>query len=184
MASRADTSEIVDLQEICARPTAKPARDLTPPDLRSMCGFTTDLTGDDEERPLPLPRWKQPRTRLAAIGIASVFLAGLAIVGVVSVRGGASHAPARTALAAKVPAPSSPTPAVVAATQTAQASKASPITEPPPPASNVKLPPPPTTGASPVANAPPPRAYRPVAQAKPATAGPKMTKVQSTGVAR
>lgn len=184
MASRTDRSEVVDLGEICARPTERPVRDLTPPDLRSMGALTTDLVGDES---LAKPRRelarRGARTKLALVGVASAVVAVLAIVTVFKVRGASastSRQPTTVAAAAKAPAPPAKTESAPAAPPVVVA--AAPVA---PPASNIKLPPPPTTGAT-QSNTPPPRAaFRSSMQAKPApaSAGPKMTKVQSTGVA-
>ena len=146
-----------------------------------MGALTTDLVVDEDapRRKLPL---RNARTKLALIGVASAVLAVLAIVTVFKVRGASASTtrqPTTVAAAAKLPAPPPKTESAPAAPPTVAA--AAPAA---PPASNIKLPPPPTTGAT-QPNAPPPRAaFRSSMPAKPApaSAGPKMTKIQSTGV--
>lgn len=181
MASLTDRSEVVDLGAICARPTERPVRDLTPPDLRSMGALTTDLVDDESlAKPRRQLARRGARAKLALVGVASAVIAVLAIVTVFKVRGASastSRRPTTVAAAAKAPAPPAKTetaPPVVAVAAAVA-----------PPASNIKLPPPPTTGATQSVSPPPRAAFRSSIQAKPssASAGPKMTKIQSTGVA-
>lgn len=168
-----EDSEVVDLFAICARPSASPAGDLRPPDLFSVAppAVTTDI-GDEGDDTLARLFAKKSRAKLALAGGAAALLCiGLVIVGVTS----GSAEPTKARVAAQLPA-AAPLPLPPAAVEVPAA--------PAPQRAAIPLPAPPTTGA-PLPEKPPQR----VAQASPAKArapaagGPKMTKVQSGGVA-
>lgn len=172
--SRED-SGVIDLFAICARPSASPAGDLRPPDLFSVAppAFTTDIVDDDADAALASVFAKKSRTKLAlAAGAAVVLVVGLVFV----TASGASAEPAKASAGRQLP-PAAPTPLPDPAV----------LAPPAPPAPRTmasQLPAPPTTGAPVLAKAPP--RVQPAAAVKAraaASGGPKMTKVQSGGVA-
>lgn len=184
--STGDDQGLIDLDAICARPSARPAQDLTPPDLRSLApsAFTTDLDAVADtgiSRIIPMRGLDaKAKKRLAFVAGGTALLAMLGIGIVVATSGSATANARQPASLAKMPpanaAAAEPPPAAITAPPPAVIAAA------PPPTSNTPLPPPPTTGAA-EGPKPPPRAFRPVMAAKPAApAGPKMIKVQSTGV--
>ncbi|MBX3191035.1 MAG: hypothetical protein KF819_28825 [Labilithrix sp.] len=159
-------SGVIDLDAICQRPTASPVRDLTPPDLFSVAPPAPDL--EEESASLPKKLTRLPAKVFIAGGVFALLVVAVATI---TVKSSASAEPKKTAARAPTTnvAPPPPRPA-----------------EPPPvAAAPIHVPPPPVTGA--VADKPPPRAtsalMKPRRQAPAAPAGPKMMKVQSTGVA-
>jgi hypothetical protein len=165
-----DDSEVIDLYAICARASARPAGDLRPPDLLSLAPpVTTDLPGEHTLNRIIPP---QSRMKIALAGGAAFLLVlGVVVVSVSS----ASAQPAKATTAQQVPA---------AAELPLPAAAVEAPAPPPPEAAAKALPAPPTTGAPVVAKAPArtqPVAMRPRALT-PTSAGPKMTKIQSTGV--
>ena len=176
----AEDDGVIDLFAIHQRATASPAQEVAP-DLFSAPppAFTTDLYGDTGENSAldedGNPFAKNPRKKLAMIGAAAAAGLVLLVVVVASLSGGA---PERTAKTTAARSESAPPPAAVAPPITA------PVVVATPSASSTHVPAPPTTGA-PAAVAAPPRAGRAsVAKARPPVAsGPKLTKIQSAGVA-
>lgn len=167
-----DDSEVIDLDAICARASAKPAGDLTPPDLFSVAppAFTTDISEDGDAGVFAGLFAKKTRGKLTvAAAVAALLVVSLVFVGV---GGGSARPPKASATKQLPPEAPAPLPDPVAA----------PVVTP---EVTSQLPAPPTTGAPAVAKAPP-RFVPPATAMKaraPASGGPKMTKVQSTGIA-
>ena len=156
-------TESVDLDALCARPSTTPTRDLTPPNLLSIAPPMEEPLGEvtRAHRILGFVQKTSRRQRLlAAAGGALVFL------GLVTLLAASGNAEAKTALKAPI-----------AALPIANALEA-----PPPPTAEIKLPPPPTTGAAGSPKAPPMRMGAAKPRVVAAPSGPKMTKIQSTGV--
>jgi hypothetical protein len=172
--SRED-SGVIDLFAICARASASPAGDLRPPDLYSVAPPLADASDDADHHALARLFAKRSRTKVAiAAGAAALLVIGIIVV---SVSGGRAEA-----AQANVPKRVQPTAPVALPNAALEA----PTSPPPRPAAVVtQLPAPPTTGAPLIAKAPPRQAQPGVAKTRaPAPpAGPKMTKVQSGGVA-
>ena len=169
-----EDSGVIDLFAICARASATPARDMSPPDLFSVAPLTTDVAGDDDDDLLANPFAKRPRRKIGIIA-GAVALVAVAIV-FVSVSGGSAEAAKASAAGRPEPTTHVVVPAAAPSPAAPQAPVASGVA--------VALPPPPTTGA-PVTEKAPPRPQQPSILTKPkapAGGGPKMTKVQSGGV--
>lgn len=168
-----EDSEVIDLDAICARASAKPAGDLTPPDLFSVAppAYTTDIAeGAADDSIFAGVFAKNSRGKLAvAAGVAALLAIGIVSV---SVSGASARSPKASATKLLPPPAPAPLPDPVEAKVVTSAIAS-------------QLPAPPTTGA-PVNVKAPPRFAPPATAMKaraPAAAGPKMTKVQSTGVA-
>jgi hypothetical protein len=170
---------VIDLFAIHQRSSAAPAKDI-PPDLFSAPppAFTTDLYGeggDGSVDDLGNPFAKKPRKKLfIAAGAAGLLVIGILVA---SFSGGPAERTATTSAAGRAEA--APAALPVAA--------APPVITPVLPvvaAAPSHVPAPPTTGA-PATVAAAPRSARPSgpAKARVAAGGPKLTKVQSAGVA-
>lgn len=172
-----EDSGVIDLFAIHERAKAAPSEDAIPRDLFSSPppAFTTDLYSDPGQLPPDpddgdSPFGKKASKRLILGGAGAALL--VVVIMIVAFSGGSSDTAKASAGGKSEAAPTAPAVVVPSTVQSAVATN---------------TPPPPTTGA-PAAQKPVPRAGGRAAPANakarpPVASGPKLTKIQSGGVA-